>query len=181
MLLACLLVASCASTSNKKSNAGFEEWVDHPETLLALSKAVLAGIRHLLDEMALSEMWFEDMDISITSAESEVLTAKITRFAISKNPSESMYSQWRIFKKSLEYLEYTNTVYYDNTRLDAGSAVDSDSLFIDVYETSSRFSPEAYRDLSGIEITYWRKMASGDAIVTLRLHRESEGDYAVYH
>lgn len=183
-LLAVSLTAGCSATIKKPQNTDFDEWVDHPETVLSLSSAIVEGMRHLMNEILISEMWFEDMDISITSADAEILTAKIRHFKIHPRPSSYLFSQWRIFRASRVDLEYTNTLYFNNFARSGNAIVPAsmfspDSLFIDIYESSSRFYLQNHKELSGIKIIFWRDKSRHDIVATVRMDKSEDKRFTV--
>lgn len=125
--------------------------------MLALSKAILEGMRHLKNVILISETWFEDIDISIVSENSEILTAKITHFNLHDPPSRNIFSKWRIFRACFDNIEYTSTISFDTSENDPEeSAAPADSIFIDIYEPTSQFYLKNNKDLAGIEVIYWR-------------------------
>ncbi len=170
---------SCSIFAKKKSNTDFDEWVEHPQVVLALSKAVLEGMRHLMEVILISEAWFDDMDISIVSDDAEILNIKVTHFTLNERPTRTIFSRWRIFRVSFDNFEYTNTITFDNSNNRHEQSAGPDSLFIDIYEPSSKFYLTNNKELAGIEVIYWRDVSRRDRVVTLRMNMDSEKKYIV--
>ena len=170
---------SCSIFAKKKPNTDFDEWVEHPQVVLALSKAVLEGMRHLMEVILISEAWFDDMDISIVSADAEILNVKITHFTLNERPTRTIFSRWRIFRVSSDNFEYTNTITFDNSNNRHQQSAGPDSLFIDIYEPSSKFYLMNNKELAGIEVIYWRDASRRDRVVTLRMNMDAENKYIV--
>ena len=170
---------SCSIFAKKKSNTDFDEWVEHPQVVLALSKAVLEGMRHLMEVILISEAWFDDMDISIVSDDAEILNVKVTHFTLNERPTRTIFSRWRIFRVSFDNFEYTNTITFDNSNNRHEQSASPDSLFIDIYEPSSKFYLMNNKELAGIEVIYWRDVSRRDRVVTLRMNMDSEKKYIV--
>ena len=170
---------SCSIFSKKKPNTDFDEWVEHPQGVFALSKAVLEGMRHLMEVILISEAWFDDMDISIVSDDAEILNVKITHFTLNERPTRTIFSRWRIFRVSSDNFEYTNTITFDNSNNRHEQSAGPDSLFIDIYEPSSKFYLMNNKELAGIEVIYWRDASRRDRVVTLRMNMDAENKYIV--
>jgi hypothetical protein len=183
ILTVVLFFSGCSFILGKRKRTDFDEWVHHPETVVSLSRAILDGMRHLMNEILISEIWFEDMDISIKSGNAEFLQAKITQFKFDKNPSERIFCQWRIFRKSLTNIEYTNTLSFTNLlpKQSSENEVPVDTLFVDIYEPSSRFYLKNNKDLSGIKIVYWRNMAMNDMVAAVRMNKNKDEGYTVIY
>jgi len=180
LILSCTINSSCSIFAKKKSNTDFDEWVEHPQVVLALSKAILEGMRHLMNVILISETWFEDIDISIVSENSEILTAKITHINLHDQRSQNIFSRWRIFRVSFDNIEYTSTISFDTSENGPEeSAVPADSIFIDIYEPTSQFYLKKNKDLAGIEVIYWRDLSKRDRVVTLRMNKDSDNKFIV--
>ena len=187
LLLVFLLIGSstinlsCSILAKKKPNTDFDEWVEHPQVVLALSKAVLQGMRHLMEVILISEVWFDDMDISIVSDDAEILNIKVTHFTLNERPTRTIFSSWRIFRVSFDNFEYTNTITFDNSSNGHEQSAGPDSLFIDIYEPSSKYYLTNNKELAEIEVIYWRDVSRKDRVVTLRMKMDSENKYIVSH
>jgi len=176
LIVSCTINLSC-SIFVKKTD--FDEWVEHPQVVLALSKAVLEGMRHLMEVILISKVWFDDMDISIVSDDAEILNIKVTHFTLNERPTRTIFSSWRIFRASFDSFEYTNTITFDNSNNRHEQSAGPDSLFIDIYEPSSKFYLTNNKELAGIEVIYWRDVSRRDRVVTLRMNIDSENKYIV--
>ena len=85
----------------------------------------------------------------------------------------------RIFRVSFDNFEYTNTFTFDNSNNGHEQSAGPDSLFIDIYEPSSKFYLTNNKELAGIEVIYWRDVSKRDRVVTLRMKMDSENKYIV--
>lgn len=174
-----LICCSCASILGSR-NDGFEEWADHQNTTLLLSKAILSGARHLMNEILISGAWFKDMDISIVTRNTEVLAGRITDFTIHTDQTKSLFTEWRITRLSEENVEYINTLALEDIH-GYVFPVETDSLFLSLSESSATFRQMRPKDLQRIKIVFWRDLFARDPVAVVNLARFDNEPYQIIY
>lgn len=164
---------SCAQPSIRKSNVATEHWVYHPSIVLALSRAILDGMRRLIDELLISEIWYKDMDISVMSNNAELLRVRVTDLVLQKRSTGRLFTRWNVYLVVDEKLEHLNTITLDNNKDFTSDSLrlefSPDSLFLDVYSSTSQLSVERGRVSTMMDLIYWRDISKKDKVVKLRV------------
>ena len=173
LIFICIGKISCAQPSIRKSNVATEHWVYHPSIVLALSRAILDGMRQLIDELLISEIWYKDMDISIMSNNAELLRVRVTDLVLQKGSTGRIFTRWNVYLVVDEKLEHLNTITLDNNKDFTSDSLrlefSLDSLFLDVYSSTSQFSVERGRVSTMMDLIYWRDISKKDKVVKLRV------------
>ncbi|MFQ5771948.1 MAG: hypothetical protein ACE5HX_15545, partial [bacterium] len=119
---------------------------------------------------------------------SEILKAKITRFTLQVVPTQYVFTRWRIFKKSNKNLEFINTINFNNFGYHKYTASNSlngsklpDSLFMDIYESSSKLFIEKTNTLPRLEVIFWRNASKNDRLATLQMSKNLDNTFIVNH
>jgi len=181
LLLACCILYSCAFTPQKKATV--EEWASRQQTVLSLSKAILKGARHLMNELLISSAWFKNMEVSIYAGEASVLHATINDFTLRELETKTLFAYWKIIRYSRRNLQYTNTVTVDENKTRAQQAdytsTTADSIFISVAESSAKLTLPQKQDLNQIKIIYWRNRRKNDLVAEVNLTKGMQGGYTI--
>lgn len=185
LLLISIIITDCSQSIKNKSNMASDRWSKHPSFALSLSHAILQGMRTLMDDLLISQIAFKDMDISILSSDTEILRARITDFALRSKPTPGLFTRWKVYLVTSDKLDYINTIAFDNTKDFKISPSDSfslsfssDSLYMNIYESSSRLIIENERPPSTIYLIYWRNLSKKDRLASLRMRLNRKGEYS---
>ncbi len=148
------------------------------------SSAILTGMRYMMSELLVTEMWFNGMDVSVMHGEHEILGARIAHFYLENSQTEQIYGQWQIFRANRSNFEYVSTFEFGTAQDTSSQVVRSaaspagDSLFVDVHKSPAAFvlPPE---ELTDIDIVFWRKKRKKDKIISIRMDKTSAERFSV--
>ncbi|MFQ5706048.1 MAG: hypothetical protein ACE5HO_01280 [bacterium] len=185
-LLFCV-VTGCARSTRKDVLVTSEDWSSHADYALSLSQAILKGMRQLEEDLLISELGFEGIDLTIKSTDHLILRAKVTDFKLQEQPQENIFTTWKIYLISNHLMDYVNAVSFDSaTNNHAATTGDSksanaayDSLTINIYSPSSRLHLENGHTPSAIEVIYWRDFSKKDRLATLRMRKNAYDRFVI--
>ncbi|MFQ5864196.1 MAG: hypothetical protein ACE5IW_03100 [bacterium] len=177
-------ITDCSRFAKSRSQIVADDWSNHPSIALSLAQAILRGMGKVMDDLFISEKGFRGMDISIFSNGSEILKAKITDFTRHDKPTPGLFTRWRVYLVSRNNLEYVNTLTFNSIKDNLStpdsleSEVAADSLFMDIYQSSSKLSLENGSLPSTIKVIYWRNLSKKDRLASLRMYIDLKGKYS---
>ncbi len=186
VLLFCLSAAAACVRPPAPDLVVAEAWDGHSDLALTLSRGVLTGMRYLMSDLLLSEGWFEDLDVTFQSDSGFVLEATIKDFYLATGSGPGLFSEWQVFRNFDFELELTTTVFFREpgvatTPSQTWLPAASDSLRLDIYQSSSEIAPLAHApDASQLNIVFWRDKATRDSIISLKLERNEAGEFVVW-
>ncbi len=165
----------CSPAIQKTSYNTEEHWSTHPALALSLSQGIVDGVRTLIDDLLISESWFQDMDISIKTGKEELLRAKITDLILQPVPSMKLSSVWTIHYLTSPTLKHTKWIHVSNFPAETQSATATesrsqfDNLELEVYQQTSKLNMTRAEFPDSVEIVYWRDLIKREKIVSLNM------------
>lgn len=142
--------------------------------------AIVDGMRILMDELLISELWFEDMDVSVYSARNEILRVRISEFALQDSLPTALYTSWKIKQLSRDEFDYVTT---DTFAVRSGptAEIPTDSLSLRIEESTSRVRATNGVLPESIRIIYWRDLSEHDKVASLQMHIGNQRRYSRKH
>jgi len=172
----CLFFLGCSAVVTQKEQPT-QHWNEHPQLVLSLSRAIVDGMRALMDELLISELWFEEMDVSVYSNRHELLRVRIIDFALQDSLPTALHTSWRIKQLSRAEYDYVTTDTFA-VRSTPASDIPTDSLFLQIGESTSRVRATNGALPESIRLIYWRDISSRDKVAALQMRIESQGRYS---
>lgn len=173
-LILTLFCLQCFKSREKKTKTHFNQ-----HNPIQLSHIILEGIRHLIDELLISEVWFRNSDVTINAKKNLLLHAKIFNFSLNGDSTRQVYTHWKIFVKAKEEFKYINILTFDENE---NKTVNKDSLFLNVYKISPEIFDEKYKLPDQIKVTYWPKgYKKQHKLITLTMIKNKKDHYQVIH
>lgn len=178
--------SNCSRSSLRKSNITADSWLSHPALISTLSRAIVQGMRKLIEDLWISEIWFEDMDISVMSSNREILQAKVTDLTLQDKDSGRLFAHWSVHLVSNETLDYTSAtgLSFTEKEFKNGKAerfemsFPPDSLYLDVYQASLGALSQNDGLPSRIHVIYWRELSKKDKVASVSMEINPEGRYS---
>jgi len=160
-----------------------EDWEQDPALALRLSEIISTGMRYVMSNLLLSDIWFEDLEITLASKDGVILDALVTSFRFSKAPPADIFAEWRVFRNIDFEIELMSTVSFASPDTLPGHpgtlAAGVDSLFLDVYQRPNQIGI-APDENPTIDLTFWRNKKKHDKIVVLKMERKESGKLHIH-
>lgn len=180
-----LLAPGCSGQKRGGGPVQTKAWADHPELPLALSQAILDGMRQLQQELLISERAFDSTAVSIASGAKPLLEARVADFVLQPERPAVLFAQWDIYLISNDLMDYTNTVKFQtgspNASADHPDFTPRDTLYLDVYAPHSEIFGADARVPESIEMIYWRNKKGRDRMAILTMRRNQGKRYVLVH
>ena len=167
--------SACAGTQPDTPYDAAEHWSSHPEVALALSEAVVNGMRTMLQDLLISQKWFDDMDISVYEGRDEVLRVRVKSVALQPMPPSRLVAKWQIHSSNDPHLEHIKNIVFSNFTAgisggadkDGRDGTDPDFLSVEIPQQTARLHVTA-KSLSGrVTLVYWRDLSKMEKIISL--------------
>lgn len=170
-----LVFLQCSTIITKQEPT--KQWNEHPQLVLSLSEALVNGIRILMDELLISELWFKDMDVSILANQEELLRVRIIDFALQDTLPTALHARWRITHSSRAEYKYVTTDTFA-VRSSPATTLPTDSLFLEIGESTSRVRATNGGLPETIQLIYWRDLLNRDEVASIRMSIRGGNQYS---